>query len=128
MGILIAEEMIDRVFAADPLEYFYDQARRGVWYEYIGDFRCIGNFGDPTSAYDQAREVYEAADDPDTWYSEQEHGYTMAVFREVARGVNRDPGPIDDMENDMTLTDWVSFKEDAYPSLLDDLTERGDWS
>lgn len=126
-GELIAEEMIDRVFSMDPPEYHYDRARRGVWYEYLGDFRCIGEIGDPDRAYERAIVVYEDAGDPGTECSEQEHGYTMAVYREVARAVDQDPGPIDSMRNELTLTDWVAAKRETYPSLLDELDERGKW-
>lgn len=122
-GILIAEDMIDRVFDMVPPTNFYDRARRGVWYEYIGDFRCIGDLRDPAAAYEKAIEVYEAADDPDTMYSEQEHSYTMAVYREVAKAVDRDPGPIDDMCNELTLSDWVEQKRETYPSLLMEATD-----
>uniref|UniRef100_A0A8A2VJK4 Uncharacterized protein n=2 Tax=Haloterrigena alkaliphila TaxID=2816475 RepID=A0A8A2VJK4_9EURY len=111
----------------DPPDNAYDRARRGVWYEYIGDFRCIGNVGDPAAAYEEAIEVYEAADDPDTGYSEQEHCYTMAVYREVAKAADKDPGPIDDFDNDLTLTKWVEKKQESYPSLLENVSQSGAW-
>lgn len=127
MGILVAEDMIDRVFEMEPPENAYDRARRGAWYEYIGDFRCIGDFGDPGSAYDRAIEVYEDAGDPGTECSEQEHMYTMAVYNEVARALGRDPEPVETTQNDMTLTDWVEKKRETYPEMLTELDERGEW-
>ena len=99
-----------------------DRARRGAWYEYIGDFRCIGEIGDPDTAYEHAIAVYEEAGDPDTECSEQEHWYTMAVYREVARAADTDPGPIDSMDDDRTLSDWVERKRTTYPSLLAELS------
>ena len=69
----------------------------------------------------RAIEVYREAGDPDTICSEQEHWYTMAVYREVANAVDADPGPIDDHRNDMTLSDWVERKQTTYPSNLAEL-------
>lgn len=125
-GILIAEDMIDRVFAESP-EYYVDRARRGVWYEYIGDFRLIGDLGDPSSAYDEAIAVYEDGDDPDTFYAEQEQTPLMLHYTQVAEAVGRDPEPIDSFENDLTFVDWVQRKRDTYPELLEALYEQGEW-
>lgn len=124
-GILVAEDMIERVFDMEPPDYPYDRARRGAWHEYVGDFRCIGDVGDPDAAYERAIEVYLEAGDSDTICSEQEHWYTMAVYREVANAVDADPGPIDDHRNDMTLSDWVERKQTTYPALLTELTSVG---
>lgn len=128
MGILVAEDMHDRVFDAEQPENSYDRARRGVWQEYIGDFRCIGDIGDPDAAYENAIDVYEHAGDPDTFYSEQEHCYTMAVYHEVTKAVDRDSGPIDDYLNDMTFTDWVRKKQETYPLLLGELDQYDEWN
>lgn len=127
IGILVAEDVHQRVFDEERPENAYDRARRGVWQEYIGDFRHIGRINDPDEAYQNAIDVYEDAGDPDTFYSEQEHCYTMAVYREVARSVGRDCGPVDSVSNDLTLGTWVQKKRETYVSMLTELEERGEW-
>lgn len=125
-GVLIAEDMVDRVFDTDP-DYWVDRARRGIWYEHIGDFRVIGEFGSPDEAYDRAIDVYRAGGNPDTFYAEQEQYPVMEHFIDVASAVGGDSEPIDTSRNDLTFVDWVERKREEYPTLVDQLIEYGEW-
>lgn len=126
-GKLVAEDMRARAFETEPPDWDIDRARRGVWDEFVGDFEIVGEFGDPGEAYDRAIDVYERAGDPDTFESEQEQVCLMAVYRDVASGSEHDPGPIDDCQNDSSLSDWVRLKRDTFADRLEQLYEAGEW-
>lgn len=127
-GILIAEDVLESVKRADKPENFYDRARRGALYEYIGDFRTVGELGEAREAYDNASQIYQNAGDPNTGYSEQEHMWLMEFFDLVASAVN---DGLDDkwrsLLSDTTFSEWVEYKRERLPTLLDALDERGEW-
>lgn len=125
-GILIAEDVIDRVFRTDP-DYYVDRARRGIWYEHVGDFRTIGGIEDPDAAYDEAIAVYRDGNDPDTFYADQEQMPVMELYRSIAEAAGRDTALIDTMDNDMTFVDWVEHKRETYGDLVEAICERGSW-
>lgn len=126
-GTLIAEDMIDHVFESDP-EYYWDRARRGCWYEHIGDFRVIGRMDDAATAYERAIEIYRTEGDPDTYLAEEEHIPLMELFRFISEAADRDHSPIDERENGMTFTDWVRHKQEELPVLIETLCERQQWT
>jgi len=126
-GILIAEDMLDRVFVGDPPDNHYDRARRGAWHEYIGDFQLMADLADPTDAYEQAIAVYEDAGDPGTGYAEQEHGFLIWLYQSVGSAVGCDIDPIDTGLNDLTFSDWVAMKRENLPSFLTDLDDQATW-
>lgn len=135
-GILIAKDTIDRVFSEKEPDNCYDRARRGVWHEYIGGFRVIGNLSGTAEAYDNAIEVYTDAGDPDTGSSEQEHMWCMRFYRSLLEAVEAngvtggddERGDIDSFQNDLSLSDRVEEKRDRLPKLVSQLSDRGGWA
>lgn len=127
-GILIAEDVLDRVMAAEEPENIYEKARRGAIYEYIGDFRAVGELEGADEAYDNAIRVYQDAGDPNTGYSEQEHMWLMEFFDLIADtvGDGLDPSWRSSL-SDTTFTDWVKYKRNRLPKVLEELLERGKW-
>lgn len=127
-GILISEDVLERVMEAETPENIYDDARRGAIYEYIGDFRVVGELNGVDEAYDNAIHIYQGAGDPETNYSEQEHMRLMDFFDLIATTVS------DGLDTSwrrslsgLTFTDWAEYKREKLPELLSDLYEYGKW-
>lgn len=128
-GNHIAEAVAEKAMALPRESYAYDQSVRGVWYEFIGDFRVVGDLPGAAEAYDQAAKVYEDAGDPQTAAFEQSHMAVAVLPKLLFRGTDADtdeleaflyPGP--------TLTDWIDFKRRRLPDVLERLDDRDDWT
>lgn len=127
-GILIAEDLNDRHLPGPEDEYWFERARRGVWYEYIGDFRTVAGIDGADTAYDEAKTIYRKGKDPETGFAEQEHMRLLEFFEQVA---GLDPMEDEDwhrIRQDMPFTHWVDYKAEVLPKKLDELYERGEWS
>lgn len=125
-GILVAEDMAERVFAANP-DTDWERARRAIWYEFVGDFRTIASLENADSAYDRAREVYRENGDPSTAYAEEEHGPSFTFFRSVVGAVGEDPGPLDRPEANCTFSALVERKRTELPEAIEELARRREW-
>lgn len=126
-GILIAEDVSERALAGSTPSNIYDDAKRGVWQEYIGDFRLVAGLDGADEAYDRATNVYVEAGDPETSYAEQETGWIMAYFREVARPTGMDVETLSEVQMRYPMSEWVAFKRDHLPEALETLVKRGSW-
>lgn len=126
-GILVAEDMVDRALAKPTPDNFYDQARRGAWYEYVGDFRVLAHIEGADEAYDLALEIYNDAGDPETGFSEQEHMWLMAFFQSVAEAVGYDREEWNTVRTDYKLSEWLEYKRTRLPNLIDKLAKSGEW-
>lgn len=126
-GVLIATEITDRTASIDPPENGYDRARRGAWFEYVGDFRLLSASGEHETAYDEAIDIYQAADDPLTGYAEWEHMNLMGLFNDVSAGGGHDRIDWVTFDPERTLTEWVSYKTERFETYLDDLLKQDDW-
>lgn len=129
-GILRAEDRIDRVFSRPEPEYFVDRAARGIWHEYIGDFRVLAELEANDEAYDDAVTIYEEAGDPDLNSAETRIRGNISYFHDLAAGVSDEA--VAQLEEHTgygtTFTEWVAFKRDQYPVLIEKLLERGSWT
>jgi len=128
-GILIAEDVLDRVLAAETPENVYDRARRGALYEFIGDFRVVGDLDGADEAYDAAVEIYEEAGDPTTGYSEQERMRLMDFLDLVGTAVGEElEASWRTGQHNSTFTEWVAYKRDQLPSVVTELMALGTWN
>lgn len=125
VGELLAEELAERLFDKPTPSHAFDQAERGVWYEYAGDFRMLGDLGAADAAYERAKETYCEAGDPYAHMAEQPQSVNMAYFRSVAHAADHDMDEVNDVMRTESFSAWVEYKQDHLPSLLDTLVEMG---
>ena len=128
-GDAISEEIGDRAQSLPPEPHAYDQSVRGVWFEFAGDFRTVGDLPDADAAYDRAAEAYADAGDPETASFEQFHLAAAVLPKLLVRGTGADS---DDLEAVLrpgaTLTEWVAFKRRRLPDLLERLDDCDEWT
>ncbi|WP_372480097.1 hypothetical protein ACAH01_02135 [Halomicrobium sp. HM KBTZ05] len=121
IGILVAEDVLNRE-CDQRLTSAYDQARRGAWYEFIGDFRLLRG-DDPSRSYDQARNMYQKFGDPPASLAEQEHLNLFAFYRSVLRIADGDPMVQQETIDEGSLCEWVDHKESTLPESIEDVRE-----
>lgn len=127
MGVLIANEMRERVHDREPPDNFYERARRGVWDEFVGDFRIIAGFDDPDAAYARAQKTYRDAGDPRTGYAEQIHIGLMGFVQRIEMGLGHDMDPWSNIRSEITLSEWVEYKREHLAEFLEELVKQGEW-
>lgn len=111
IGVLVAEDMVERSDNT-PSDNYYDRARKGAWYEFIGDFHVVADLGDPAYWYDQAETIYRENADPAVSLAEQEHLALFTFYRVVLRGVGESVDEV--MPREWTLTDWIALKRSNF--------------
>ncbi len=126
-GALVVADMINRIESTAVPSNDYDHARRGAWYEYLGDFRLVGEFDDPSDAYEAAERVYQAAGDPDSGYAEQEHMRLMSFYNSIAFAVGSDEPEWSSFRHDTTLSEWLSHKRQHLSGVLSAVEARQEW-
>lgn len=109
--------------------HVYDQSVRGVWHEFEGDFRAIGDLPGRTDAYARAERVYADAGDPETVDFEQFHLHAAVLPKLLARGTDTYTSELEDvLSHGPTLTDWIDFKRRRLPDLLERLDDQKEWT
>lgn len=124
LGELLAEEWAERAFSGEEPSHAFDRAERGVWYEYIGDFRTVGQFGDIDAAYEQAKKVYRDAGDPNANLYEQRHGSNMAFFKSVATASDKNMDEVYSVLKRESFSTWVEYKQEQLPKLLETVIQN----
>jgi hypothetical protein len=129
MGTLLAEDYFDFSESQEFEQNSFANLRRGAWPEFIGDLRTIAQRDDAAEAYDRAVEIYESAGYWEWVLREQEHTRLAAFFRTVREGlghdISRTAPEVHGM--DMTFADWLEYKRERLPGLLDALEQQGSW-
>lgn len=128
IGELLVDDYI-AFYERQEFERSFDRLRLGGWYENIGDLRVIAKEGRAGEAYDHAEELYERAGSCEFSMAEKEHMRLSGFFRNVRRGVD-DEIPEDALENrpfGPSFLDWLDYKRERLPDLLDELEARGEW-
>lgn len=115
------------------LEYDAEELSRatwfGAWHEYLGDLRLHGNVGDPNGAYDRAETIYERAQPTSTLLVEAENRSAVGHFNRLVEAVDADVEAWEsDPADESRFTDWLAYKREHLPRLLDALYEAGEWS
>lgn len=129
-GALIAESFSERAMNQKPTSSQYEIARRGAWAEYIGDFRILGGLDDADEAYEVAKDVYREAKDPRLAIIEQEHMRLVELLRKIGTATEYDLGELYRLQRHHeggTLTDWVDYKREHLPKVLDRLLKQEEW-
>lgn len=132
LGTLLAEDYIEYIDDQDYREGSFADLRRGAWPEYIGDLRTIAERDDADEAYDRAMKIYESAgSDIDIVCAEGEHMGLIRFFMSIRRGLGheipRDAPEQLTLEPETTFPEWLEYKRERLPSLLDQLEEQGEW-
>lgn len=130
LGTLLAEDYIEYINDQDYREGSFADLRRGAWPEYIGDLRTVAERDDAEDAYDRAKEIYESAGaDIEFVCAEQEHMRLAGFFRILKRGlgheISRDAP--EQTAPGTTFPEWLEYKRERLPELLDQLEEQGEW-
>lgn len=126
LGIRLAEEYAARADERPEPSHPPDKAERGVWHEFVGDFRLVASLDDANTAYDQAKDHYRAAGDPFADFGEGPIGVAQAVFSTTVLVAGADYDLITDSTQGC-LTDWVDYKRAHLPDLIDSLVASGVW-
>lgn len=125
-GILIAEDMNSRHLPVPEDEYWYERARRGVWYEFIGDFRMVGELGGSQDAYEKAKQIYRQGKNPETGSAERENMELIYFYKQVA-SPEESVKDWDEIELRFSFTEWVDFKADSLQAELEELDKVKEW-
>lgn len=129
LGALIVKEHRSYVEKQDVQQQSFAALRRGAWPEFLGDFKVIAGSPGADAAYDEAIATYDAAGDAPFAFGEQEHMRLAAYFRHVRCGLREhipEEAP-EHMGPNVTFTEWIEYKRNRLPELLDELESRGDW-
>jgi hypothetical protein len=129
MGALLAEDYFEFTTKQEFDRESFANLRRGAWPEFIGDLRTIAGRDDADRAYDRALNIYESAGYWEWVMREQEHTQIATFFRTVREGLGHDiPRDAPEVHGmDMTFADWLKYKRDRLPDLLDALEDQGSW-
>lgn len=125
-GLLVAEDMLHMYGEEREVSNDYEYARKGAWHEFIGDFRTLGGLTDAEIAYDTAEQIYRAANNPPTAHREQEHMWLMR-YLELVAGETLDSTKYRRIIRQTTLLDWLAYKRQELPTVLEAVFERGTW-
>ena len=129
LGTLLADDYLTYIDSLEFAPGSFADLRRGAWPEFIGDLRTIAQRDDAADAYDQARSIYASAGEWEFVLGEQEHMRLAGFFRNVRTGLGHDI-PADAIEEQApgpTFVDWIDYKRDRLPELLDQLEKQGEW-
>lgn len=129
LGTALAEDRFEYVRDIDVREQSFEELRRGAWLEFIGDLRTIARRDDADEAYDRAVAIYESAGEWEVVMSEQEHLRLLAYYRSLKEGLGIDI-PEDAPEAPtlgVTFSEWIAYKRETLPRLLDELEAQGTW-
>lgn len=129
IGILLAEDYFEYINGCEIEDGSFGDVRRGAWPEYIGDFRTIARRENADDAYEQAIAIYQAAGDWEIAYAEQEHSRLAAYFRNLQYGLGQEipeTAP-EQLGFGTTFAEWVEYKRNRLPSLLERLENQGSW-
>jgi hypothetical protein len=112
-----------------PATHPHDQAQRGVWTEYEGDFRMLGDLPEANEVYERASEIYEDAGDPESVGIEQFFMSVTVLPELLARGTDTSIGEFESAARPAaTLTEWIQFKREQMPVLLEQLDDADEWT
>jgi len=119
-GISLAEEMREYVF-----DY---EMQKGVMYEYIGDFRLIGNLDNWKEAYTKAAHYYDGCENIIGWTAECEFDQNITFALGLARSVDYGIGRREKEQLKYeSLRMRIDFKKNDYPEIIDNLISSGRW-
>lgn len=129
LGTLLAEDYAEFCSKQDFETNSFANLRRGAWPEFIGDLRTIAKRDDADDAYEEAKAIYESAGYWEFVLREQEHSRLASFFRLLREGLGHDiPRDAPEVHGmDMTFTDWLEYKRERLPDLLDQLEAQGEW-
>lgn len=129
LGTVLAEDYAEFSRNQEFDENSFANLRRGAWPEFIGDLRTIAERDDADEAYDRAKEIYESAGYWEFVLKEWEHIRLSSYFRLVREGLGHDiPRDAPEVHGmDMTFTDWLEYKRERLPDMLDELEAQGTW-
>ena len=136
IGVLLAEDYLEYIeteyMGNEDIEpYWFAEIRVGAWHEFIGDLRTIAERDDADEAYEQAKAIYESVGEGEAEFcmGEQEHTRLAAFFRKVREAVGSDisTASIEYQPLGPTFVDWIEYKRELLPELLDELEQIGRW-
>lgn len=126
LGIQLAEEYKTRIEKQPEPSHPLDQAERGVWDEFVGDFRLIADFGEYNKAYDTAKSIYREVGNPRADFAEGPIMSVQAIFSTAVLVAGADNDYIVESTQGR-LTDWVDYKQEHLPELIEIIESSGEW-
>ena len=124
-GILLLEELRDY----DP--FGKDDARKGICWELIGDYRVIGSLDQHDLAYERAAEYYETVPQErhHNWSGEPEFSVSIMEFINIAKstGIEFDDQHYKDIST-YSLMKRINTKHDLFPEIINSRMDMNDFS
>lgn len=129
LGTLMAEDYAEFSRRQDFETNSFANLRRGAWPEFIGDLRTIAKRDNADEAYEDAKDIYESAGYWEFVLREGAHSRLASFLRSVREGLGHDiPRDAPEVHGmDMTFTDWLEYKRERLPGMLDELEAQGEW-
>jgi hypothetical protein len=128
-GVYISKMAAERASLLPEEPHPHDEAEKGVWSEFIGDFRQIGNLPNSGEAYDRAMTMYINAGDPQSISTEQFFMAVSALTKSLVRGTETGTEELDAvLRSGGTLSEWISFKQANLPVALKKIDTTKDWT
>jgi len=116
-GILVAEEAKDHIFEEEP--------RKGLCFEFIGDFELVGDLKNPKESYENAEKIYDQLDESMkiSWLSEPEFGANYMFACRVSKSLGEELDP--EIESSSTKK-RIKFKKEKFPELIEKIIEENE--
>lgn len=129
-GILIAEDLRSNAFRDDALRDLRneEEALAGLSYEYVGDFRLLGDIEGHSDSYERAEKYYDRVENHLAWNSELEFTEPMLFVANLIEYLEYpvDPDRIDAALN-TSLHARLEIKRSVFPDVIERVCEAGHW-
>lgn len=125
-AIVLAEEYIARAKERPKPSQSFDRVKQGAWHEFIADFQRIAGFADSSEAYNRAKAIYKQEGDPLANFGEGPIRSAQAIFDDVALHAGVDEEIVIEATKG-TLTEWVDYKREHFPELIEILLSSEEW-
>ncbi len=118
-GICVAEDLRDHVFEDDP--------SKGLAWEFVGDFRLVGEIGDHDAAYDRAEALYGDEKEPRDWITDPNFEWNIWFLLRMADSADHDIDEFRMYEMFNYLPRRIQYKREEFEDLLGAVLQRGNW-
>ena len=127
-GVLLVEDMQERLSEKPTPANEFDRARVGAWDEFRGDFATLaGDSEEAEQAYDAAKECYKKAENFDLGFAEREHRDLIQFYEDLALASGEELSDWYERKTDLSFPEWINHKREHLPAYFETVIERGKW-
>jgi hypothetical protein len=131
-AILVVSDIRDNVSPHPDLGNA-TEAHTGLAYEYIADFRLLGDLGDYDECYKRAHDQYKIVERNSNisqilgWSGEGEFEEAIQCLKRTAEAVGNPVREPTRAEIERSLMKRIDYKREHFPDLLEDLFDGSSW-